>query len=128
MKLEILIFGVTGFFIFNTYHDGKYSKLFYKNKKYLQIVFFSFIGLSLYLMAKRNPKQCKSMLLNANNIIKYMPIDKTSIDMISPILDFTNNNNNESQTNFMQEFNQENTQINNQYERKILQSGGVSKR
>ena len=26
----------------------------------------------------------------------------------------------------MQEFNQENTQINNQYERKILQSGGVS--
>ena len=126
MKLEILIFGVTGFFIFNTYHDGKYSKLFYKNKKYLQIVFFSFIGLSLYLMAKRNPKQCKSMLLNANNIIKYMPIDKTSIDMISPILDFTNNNNNESQTNFMQEFNQENTQINNQYERKILQSGGVT--
>jgi hypothetical protein len=27
--------------------------------------------------------------MNANNMVKYMPIDKSSLDMISPILDFT---------------------------------------
>ena len=122
MKLEVLILGITGFLIFNTYHDGKYTKLFYNNKKYIQIGFFALVGVSLYLMAKRNPSQCKTMLMHANNVIKYMPIDKSSMDMISPILDFTEGNNN--QTHFMQDFNLQNTSINNQYERKILQSGG----
>ena len=29
------------------------------------------------------------MLANANNVIKYMPIDRSSLDMLSPIIDFT---------------------------------------
>ena len=33
------------------------------------------------------------MLLNSNEMIKYLPIDKNSMDMISPIIDFTNSNN-----------------------------------
>ena len=40
MKLELLIFGITSFFIYNTYYDGKYVKLFMKHKKYFQIAFF----------------------------------------------------------------------------------------
>jgi hypothetical protein len=42
-------------------------------------------------MIKRNPSQSKQMLLYANNMVKYMPIDKSSMDMISPIFDFTSN-------------------------------------
>ena len=40
-------------------------------------------------MFKRNPNQGKNMLLYTNNLIKYMPIDKSSMDMLTPIFDFT---------------------------------------
>ena len=47
------------------------------------------LGISLYLLMKRNPDKSKQMLLYTNNLIKYMPIDKSTVDMISPIFDFT---------------------------------------
>ena len=53
------------------------------------MVFFAIVGFSLYLLIKRSPEKCKSMLVHANNMVKYMPIDKSSLDMLSPILDFT---------------------------------------
>ena len=34
MKLELIIFGVTGFLLYNAYHDGKYTKVFSEYKKY----------------------------------------------------------------------------------------------
>ena len=33
MKFELLIFGITGFLIYNTYYDGKYLKLLLSYKK-----------------------------------------------------------------------------------------------
>jgi len=89
MKLELLIIAITGLIIFNIYHDGKYTKLIFSYKKYFQMGFFAIIGISLYLLIRRNPLQSKKLLLHANNMIKYMPIDKSSLDMLSPILDFT---------------------------------------
>ena len=125
MKLELIIFGITAFLVYNTYHDGKYSKFFMSWKKYIQMATIGLVGLSLYLMVKRNPLQSKNLLLYANNAIKYMPIDKSSIDMISPIFDFTSNNN-----NFMEGMNTElnpghffQTYDNNGQERRILNSG-----
>jgi hypothetical protein len=47
------------------------------------------VAISLYLLLKRNPDKSKQMLLYTNNLVKYMPIDKSTIDMISPIFDFT---------------------------------------
>lgn len=93
MRLEIIIFIITAFFIFNAYHDGKYSKLLLSYKKYYQIVGIGVVALSLYLLIKRNPLQTKNMLLYTNNMIKYMPIDKSSMDMISPIFDLTSKGN-----------------------------------
>jgi hypothetical protein len=46
------------------------------------------------------------MLLYANNIVKFMPIDKSSMDMLSPIIDFTSKNDNQS---FMESLNDINT-------------------
>jgi hypothetical protein len=40
-------------------------------------------------MVKRDPKQFKNVLLHANNVVKYMPIDKSAMDLFNPILDFT---------------------------------------
>ena len=89
MKLELFVLGVTAFLIYNTYHDGKYVKMMLSWKKYYKMAFFGVIGISVYLLMKRNPAQGKNMLLYANNMVKFMPIDKSSIDMFSPIFDFT---------------------------------------
>jgi hypothetical protein len=89
MKLELIIFGITAFLLFNAYHDGKYTKVFYSYKKYYKMATIALVAISLYLLLKRNPDKSKQMLLYTNNLVKYMPIDKSTIDMISPIFDFT---------------------------------------
>ena len=103
MKLELVIFGVTGFLIYNSYYDGKYSKMIMQYKKYYNMAFIGFLALSLYLMIKRNPLQSKNMLLYANNMVKYMPIDKSSMDMISPIFDLSSG----GSKSFMEKMNSE---------------------
>jgi hypothetical protein len=89
MKLELLIFGSTAFFIANAYHDGKYVALIKSWKKYYQMAFYGFLGFSLYLFIKRHPDQSHNLLKHANGIIKYMPIDKDASDMLTPIFSFT---------------------------------------
>ena len=89
MKLELIILGVTAFFIANAYHDDKYIKLVKSWKKYYQIGFFALIGISLYIFIKKNPKEAGSLLKHANGMIKYMPIDKNSVDLLTPILNYS---------------------------------------
>ena len=50
MRLELLIIGLTVFFIFNTYHNGKYTKLLMSYKKYYTMGFIAFLGISFYLL------------------------------------------------------------------------------
>jgi hypothetical protein len=136
MRLEIIILLITAFFIFNTYHDGKYTKMLLSYKKYMNMGVLALVGISLYLLMKRNPAQCRNILLYANNMIKYAPIDRSSMEMISPIIDFTSGN-----RSFMSSLNQgfgnggeENDSSSgefplfgaNAYEQKILTSGGVA--
>jgi 5-methylcytosine-specific restriction endonuclease McrA len=89
MKLELIIAGVVLFIVINIYYDGKYMNMLYSYKKHFRIIFIIVAGIIFYLMIKRNPLKCKHILLHANNMVKYMPIDKSSMDMISPIIDFT---------------------------------------
>jgi len=91
MKLELFIFGITAFLVFNTYYDGKYLKVFHSWQKEIKMSTFAFVGLSLYIFLKKNPGQSQSMLSHANDIIRYMPISRSSADMLSPFLDFANN-------------------------------------
>jgi hypothetical protein len=102
MRLELFVFGVTAFLIYNSYHDGKYTKILLSYKKYYKMAFIAFVALCFYIMLKRNPSQTKNMLLYTNNMIKYMPIDKSSIDMISPIFDLSTKS-----RGFMEGFNTE---------------------
>jgi hypothetical protein len=97
MKLELIVLGITAFLIYNAYHDGQYSKILSSYKKYYKMAIIGILGISLYLLLKRNPTQSKKMLLYTNNLIKYMPIDKNTVDMISPIFDFTS----KAENNFM---------------------------
>ena len=90
MKLELLIFGATAFLIANSYYDGKYVALLKSWKKYYQMGFYAFLGLSLYLFLKRNPGQSHSLMKHANGIIKYMPIDKDATDLLTPMFSYSN--------------------------------------
>jgi hypothetical protein len=85
MKIELLILIVTGFFIINVYHDGKYLKMIKSWKKYYQMAFYGFLGLSLYLFVKKYPEHSRGLFTHANSFIKYMPIDKESGDFLTPL-------------------------------------------
>jgi hypothetical protein len=104
MRLEIFVLGLTAFFIYNAYNDGKYLKLLLTFKKYYTMIFYALLGVGIYLLLKRNPSQGQKMLLYANNLVKFMPIDKASLDMLSPIIDFTTSN--DSSGSFMEQSNQ----------------------
>lgn len=90
MKLELFVLVITAFLILNTYKDGKYSELFTKYKKYYKMGLFGFAGLAFYLFMKKNPTESQNMLMHASNMIKYMPVDRNTSDMLTPLLDFTN--------------------------------------
>ena len=104
MRLEFFVIGITAFFVYNAYTDGKYTKMFMSFKKYYQMIFFCVIGVSIYLLLKKNPGRGRQMLLYANNVIKYMPIDKTAMNMITPIFDFTSEKG-DGGSSFMESFN-----------------------
>ena len=86
MKIELLVIGITLFFVANTYSDGKYVKLVKSWKKYYQMAGIGFVGLSAYLFMKKHPSHSKSLLSHANGIIKYLPIDKEASDLLTPLL------------------------------------------
>jgi 5-methylcytosine-specific restriction endonuclease McrA len=127
MRLEIFVLGLTAFFVYNTYKDGKYTKMLLSFKKYYKMIFYILLGIGIYFLLKKNPQQGKNLLLYANNVVKFMPIDKTSMDMLSPIIDFTQS----SERSFMESFNdmEPQTMPQSHSERRMLQSGkGSTKR
>jgi hypothetical protein len=101
MRLEIFVLGLTAFFIYNAYNDGKYLKMLMTFKKYYKMIFYAVLGIGIYYMLKRNPTKGKDMLFYANNVVRYLPIDRNSMDMLTPIIDFTSN----SDKSFMESLN-----------------------
>lgn len=103
MRLEIFVLGLTAFFIYNAYSDGQYTKMFWSFRKYYKMIFYAALGIGIYILLKRNPDQGRNMLLYANNMVKFMPIDKSSMDMLSPIIDSTTGG--DESRSFMESFN-----------------------
>ena len=124
MRIELWIVLVTGFLIYNAYHDNKYTKMLMKGRKYYSMIIYGAMGLGIYLLLKRDPNQAKNMLMYANNAVRYMPINKSSLNLFNPIVDFTSTYNdgdpNANMTgSFMRSFNN----ANNLSEERILRSG-----
>ena len=86
MKSEIILLLGAGFYIADTMYDGKYSSQFTKYKKHFKIVTILFVVFSLYTFIKKNPSESKSLMGHLNGMIRYMPIDKNSRDLITPFL------------------------------------------
>lgn len=90
MKLNFIIFCITAFLIANTYYDGKFTEFILKGKKYYKMATFAFVGLSMYIFVNKNPGETRNLISHANDLIKYMPIDSNTSDMLTPLFDFTN--------------------------------------
>jgi len=84
--MRIVILLCVAFLIYDAFNKQKYTKMLMSLKSYLKPIFWIFSFLCVYLYVKK-PNQ--NLLLYANNIIKSLPIDKSSMAMFSPIVDFT---------------------------------------
>ena len=89
MRIELIIFGVVAFLIANVYKDGKYWKLLQANKKYYKMAGIALGGVMLYVLFKKFPAKATDIIRGSNEYIKYLPIDRETSSMLSPILDFT---------------------------------------
>lgn len=89
MRLELYIIIIAGFIIANIYTDGKYVKMLMSGKKYYQMAGVAFGALMIYILFKRNPLRAHQILSASNDYLRYLPIDRNTTNMISPILDFT---------------------------------------
>jgi hypothetical protein len=89
MRIELIIFGVVAFLIANVYTDGKYWKLLQANKKYYKMAGIALGGFMLYVLLKKFPAKASDIIRGSNEYIKYLPIDRETSGMLSPILDFT---------------------------------------
>ena len=89
----MLILLVAGLLMANVYTDGKLLKKAFSFKKYYQMAAIAFGALMIYILFKKNPLRAQQMISTTNDYIKYLPLDKNTTSMISPILDFTTKQN-----------------------------------
>ena len=91
MKIELLILLITGFLIANTYYDNKLLDKIKTWKKFYKMAFYGFTGLCIFLIIKKTPNKSYELLNNANQFIKFMPIDKDAKNLFEPFIDLTKN-------------------------------------
>ena len=117
MKIELIVFAITIFFIMNTYNDGHYVKVVKSWKKYYQMAGIGFVGLSAYLFMRKHPDHSRSLLTHANGLLKYLPIDKEASDLLTPLLSMG------QQTQGIQGMMSPHTQSMSPQEKRLLNSG-----
>ena len=78
----IVILIVTVILLYNIYYDNKLILFFKHNIKYVQMSIVAFLGFSLYIFFKKYPKDTNELLNYTNNIMRYVPIDKNSKEML----------------------------------------------
>uniref|UniRef100_A0A6C0HBF9 HNH nuclease domain-containing protein n=1 Tax=viral metagenome TaxID=1070528 RepID=A0A6C0HBF9_9ZZZZ len=93
MRFEIILFLIAGFIMANIYTDGKYMRIALSWKKYYQMAGVAIGALMIYWLIRRKPAQAREMLSASNDYLKYLPVDKNTSSIISPILDFTTKQN-----------------------------------
>ena len=100
MRLELWLLVITGAVVFHIYTEGKYTKNIMAYKKYFKIGGVVLGAFVLYVLLKKNPANAENILRTSNDYLKYLPIDKNTSSMISPILDFTSKHQYENNTNY----------------------------
>ena len=86
MNIQLIILCVAGFLAMNTYYDNKYILLLKSWKKYYVMGGYLLGAFFIILYINKNPKDGLGLIRYATNTVKYMPIDKHSSDLLSPML------------------------------------------
>ena len=86
MKFELWILVIGVFLIADNMNNNKYSQSLLKLKKHGKVAMIVFLLFCFYIFIKKNPGETRNMASHLNSIIKYMPIDKDSKDLITPFL------------------------------------------
>ena len=89
MRFELVMILITGFLIANVYTEGKYLKQLLSYKKYYQMAGIAFGGIMAYWLLKKNPQRANEMFATSHEYLKYLPVDQSTSNIISPIMDFT---------------------------------------
>jgi hypothetical protein len=89
MKFELLLFGLTGFLVYNTYYDNRILDLIHSNMKYIHIGTYLLMALTLYVLYKKIPGRTSKLLVAASELVKYMPSNKNGTDYFTPLINMT---------------------------------------
>tara|TARA_B110000503_G_C7149305_1_gene414414 strand:- start:575 stop:1195 length:621 start_codon:yes stop_codon:yes gene_type:complete len=92
MRWEIILFLFAGFLMANVYSDGRYFNKLLSYKKYYHMAGILFGACVVYWLLKKDPKRASTLIQHSNEYLKYLPVDKNTSSIISPILDFTSKN------------------------------------
>lgn len=90
MRIELVIILITGLLMGNIYTDGKYLTKMLSYKKYYKMAGIALGGLVLYVLLKKRPDRANEMIKTSHEYLKYLPIDRSTSNILNPILDFTN--------------------------------------
>ena len=88
MKKDLWILIVTAVVVANMYYDNALVKYVKQWKKYYKMGGIAIFGILLFLFCRRNPRESQSLLANANDLLKFMPIDRNTSSLLQPIIKY----------------------------------------
>jgi hypothetical protein len=86
MKWQVWLALAAIFYVADTANDNKYSKAVMHYKKYAKPAAVLFGLFSFFLYNRNNPGDSTQMVGHLNSMIRYMPIDQSSKNLIAPFL------------------------------------------
>ena len=89
MRWELLLIIAAGAWMGNVYTDGKFLTKMLSYKKYYHMGGIFLGACTLFWLLKKDPRRASRILEHSNEYLKYLPVDKNTSSVISPILDFT---------------------------------------
>lgn len=89
MRFELVLLAITAAIMANIYTEGKFIKNAMTYKKYYQMAGVALGAFVIYYMFRKNPANAHRMIASSNEYLKYLPVDRNTSSMLSPILDFT---------------------------------------
>jgi len=95
MRLELVFLIITGLVISNIYYDNYYIDYIRSFEKHFKIAGIILAAFSAYMLFKKRPGHATSLLSNANDLIKLLPLSRDTSATIQPFVDMA------SRTSFM---------------------------
>ena len=91
MRSEIVIGAIAIAAMANTYTEGALLRRALAAKKYYQMAGIAIGACFIFYMLKHNPLRARELISSSGEYMKYLPVDRNAVDMLSPILDLTAN-------------------------------------